>query len=55
MEKINVKGKDIEILSKGNNEYISLTSIAKYKNPKEPKDIIKNWIRNRSTIEFLGL
>ena len=55
MEKIKVKGKDIEILSKGNNEYISLTSIAKYKNPKEPKDIIKNWIRNRSTIEFLGL
>lgn len=55
MEKINVKGKDIEILSKGNTEYISLTSIAKYKNPKEPKDIIKNWIRNRSTIEYLGL
>ncbi len=55
MEKIVVKGKNIEILSKGETEYISLTSIAKYKNSKEPKDIIKNWIRNRNTIEYLGL
>ena len=34
MEKIKVKGKDIEILSKGSTEYISLTSIAKYKDDK---------------------
>ena len=55
MEKINVKGKDIEILSKENTAYISLTSIAKYKNDKRSDDIIKNWIRSRSTIEYLGL
>jgi hypothetical protein len=55
MEKIKVKGKEIEILSKGSAEYISLTSIAKYKNVKRSDDIIKNWIRNRSTIEYLGL
>ena len=55
MEKIKVKGKDIEILSKGNSEYISLTSIAKYKNKQFPADIIKNWLRSRSTIEYLGL
>ncbi len=55
MEKIVVKEKDVEILTKGKTEYISLTSIAKYKNDKRPNDIIKNWIRNRNTIEYLGL
>ena len=35
-------------------EYISLTDIAKYKSD-EPNDVIKNWLRNRDTIEFLGL
>ena len=55
MEKIIVKEIDIEILSKENSDYISLTSIAKYKNRKEPKDIVKNWLRNRSTLEYLGL
>ncbi len=55
MENIKVKGTDIKILTKGNTEYISLTNIAKYKNSKEPKDIIKNWIRSKSTIEYLGL
>lgn len=37
------------------NDYISLTDIAKYKNLQESDDVIKNWMRNRSTIEFLGL
>lgn len=36
------------------NEFISLTDIAKYKSD-EPNDVIKNWMRNRDTIEFLGL
>ena len=35
-------------------DYISLTDIAKYKSD-EPNDVIRNWIRNRDTIEFLGL
>lgn len=55
MEKIMVKEIDIEILSKENIDYISLTSIAKYKNKREPKDIVKNWLRNKSTLEYLGL
>lgn len=55
MEKIKVKGRNIEILSKKNSEYMSLTSIAKYKNKQFPADIIKNWLRSRSTIEYLGL
>ena len=35
-------------------EYISLTDIAKYKSD-EPSDVIKNWMRSKDTIEFLGL
>jgi len=53
---INANGTEITVLSKGDdNDYISLTDIARYKNPDEPKDVVKNWMRNRSTIEFLGL
>lgn len=36
-------------------EYICITDIARFKNPQEPKDVVANWMRNRSTIEFLGL
>jgi len=34
---------------------ISLTDIAKYKNPDHPDDVVRNWLRNRSTVEFLGI
>ena len=33
----------------------SLTDIARYKNPHKPKDVVKNWMRSKNTIEFLGL
>jgi hypothetical protein len=36
-------------------EYISLTDIAKKKNPELPNDVVRNWLRNRMTIEFLGV
>jgi len=52
---INAKGKEIAIFSTGNDDdYISLTDIAKYKS-NEPNDVIRNWIRSKDTIEFLGL
>ena len=54
-QKINVKGTEIVIYSQKKEDYISLTDIAKHKNPDAPRDIIKNWIRTRSTIEFIGL
>ena len=54
-QKIKVKGTEIVIFSKKKEDYISLTDIAKHKNPEAPRDIIKNWIRTRSTIEFIGL
>lgn len=53
---INANGTEITVLSQGDeNDFISLTDIARYKNPDEPKDVVKNWMRSRSTIEFLGL
>jgi len=36
-------------------EYICITDIAKYKNQKRSDDLIRNWLRSRNTIEFLGL
>jgi hypothetical protein len=53
---INAKGTEITVISKGDaNDYISLTDIARYKNPEFPADVVKNWMRSRSTIEFIGL
>ena len=53
---IEVKGFAIQIYTEDfKNDYISLTDIARYKNVHEPKDVVKNWLRVRDTIEFLGL
>lgn len=54
-ETIHAKGVDINIYTVDfENEFISLTDIARYKSD-EPNDVIRNWLRNRDTIEFLGL
>ena len=53
---IEAKGFAIQIYTDDfKNDYISLTDIARYKNVHEPKDVVKNWLRVRDTIEFLGL
>jgi len=53
---ITAKGTQITVLSKGgDDDYISLTDIARYKNPFEPKDVVANWMRLRNTIEYLGI
>ena len=54
MAKITVKDTDVVIISINDNDYISLTDIAKYKNATNADDVIKNWMRNRNTIELLG-
>lgn len=55
MSKINVQNADITILSENNEDFISLTDMANAKeSASRAADIIKNWIRNRYTIEFLG-
>lgn len=55
MNKITVQGKEINYKTINEEDYISLTDIAKAKNPKEPKDVIKNWMRSRATLEYLAL
>ncbi|HRE22866.1 MAG TPA: KilA-N domain-containing protein [Bacteroidia bacterium] len=54
-KKITVQQIDIVLYEDNEQDYISLTDIARYKNPAEPKDVVKNWMRSRTTIEFLGL
>lgn len=53
---IHAKDIDISVITSANTEdYFSLTDIARYKNPEFPADVVKNWLRVRSTIEYLGL
>ena len=53
---INVKGTEIVILTDSNKEeYISLTGIARYRDAERSDYILQNWLRTRSTIEFVGL
>jgi hypothetical protein len=52
---IKVQGQTVAVVSRDDKNFISLTDIAKHKNPETPADIVKNWLRSRSTIEFLGL
>ena len=55
MAKINVLDKEIRLYNVRDDDYISLTDIAKHKNPDAPADIVKNWLRGKNTIELLGL
>lgn len=53
---LHVKGIDVGIYTEDyHNEYISLTDIARFRNSDDPRFAIQNWMRNRNTIEFLGL
>ena len=51
---ITVKGMEITIFYIQKEDYISLTDIARHKDSNNTDDIIKNWLRNRNTIELLG-
>jgi len=52
--RIKVKGIEIVVYTEQQQDYISLTDIARHKDPINTDDIIKNWLRNRNTIELLG-
>lgn len=53
---IQAKGFEIQVYTEDlENDYISLTDIAKYKNEDDPRFVIQNWMRNRNTLEFIGL
>src|ERR1035437_8864596 len=52
---IEVQGAAITVVSGEASDYISLTDIAKFKNPDHSDDVIRNWMRSRNTVEFLGV
>ena len=55
-DKIKAKGFEIQVYTKDfKNDYVSLTDIARYKNTEDPRFVIQNWMRNRNTLEFIGL
>lgn len=55
-EIIHAKGIDIGIYTNDfQDEFISLTDIAKYRNEADPRFVIQNWMRNRNTVEFLAV
>lgn len=54
--KIHANGTEISVIS-GNSadDYISLTDLARYRNPDDPAGVVGNWLRNKNTIDYLGL
>ena len=55
-ETIHAQGIEIGIYTTDfENEFLSLTDIAKYRNEDDPRFVIQNWMRNRNTIEFLAV
>jgi hypothetical protein len=52
---IEVQGASVAVLSESQQDIICLTDIAKFKNPDHPDDVIRNWLRSRNTVEFLGV
>jgi len=54
MKKLVVKDVKVSLFANNDLDYISLTDIARYKSD-EPTTVIWNWLRNKNTIEFLGL
>jgi hypothetical protein len=54
-EKVNIKGVEIVFYKKDQEDFISLTDIAKIRDIDNPSQIISLWLRTYSTIEYLGL
>lgn len=52
---LTVQNTPINLKRVNSSDFLSLTDIARAKNPDEPKDVVKNWLRSRQTIDFLGL
>ena len=52
---MNVNNKKIGVMRIGNEEYISLTDLARYANPNDPSGVIRNWMSNKNSFEFYSL
>ena len=55
VKELNVQGRNVRFLTCNGLDYVCITDIAALKNPLEPKDVVKNWLRSRSTLSFVGL
>ena len=54
MAKITVQNTNITIIVVNGEDYFSLTDLARHKSD-EPNAVIANWMRNRNTIEYIGI
>ena len=54
-KKINVQGISVVVYEDNKEDYISLTDLARHRDEERSDYILQNWMRNRSTIEFIGL
>lgn len=52
---IQVKDSLIRTMQQNGMDYVCITDIARQKNAEEPKDVVKNWMRLKNTIEYMGL
>ena len=55
MAKIKVLNKEVAVYVQNDEDYICITDIARYKDADRTDYLIQNWLRNRNTIEFLGI
>jgi hypothetical protein len=53
--KIAVRGQEVTVISRADADFICLTDIARYKDADATDDLIRGWLRNRNTVEFLGI
>ena len=54
-KKIEVLSREVRLTGVNDQDYVCLTDIARYKETIHTDDLIRNWLRNRNTLEFLGL
>ena len=52
---MNVNENEIKVIRINNTDYISLTDLARYKNPEEPGEVIIKWMSNKSSFDFYSL
>src|SRR5260221_5665553 len=55
ISKIVIKDISVAFISQDGNDYLSLTDMAKSKNAEYPADVVKNWLKTRFTIDFMGI
>lgn len=54
-KKLTVQGAEVKVLTQADDDFISLTDIARFRDADRTDYLVQNWLRNRNTIEFLGI